>query len=253
MSESYVAQILQGAPALGQEVGFSVAVIRDPSNPVAYQRLGDWEIIGVVGDVKHQSMAMEPVPTVYVPHTQITARRMLLTVQTEARSSADITTDLRALVREVDPTVPVEFTTMETLISESLGTERLTMILLLAFGLSAAALAAVGIYGIIALSVEGRIRELAIRAAMGAEPSRILWLAMSRGFTLAAVGILAGALVALLARGVLASQLYGVSPTDPLVLVGAPLLLGAVAFVAVLVPALRTRRISLSATLRAEN
>jgi len=253
VSESYVAQILQGAPALGQQVGFSVAVILNPSNPVAYQRLRDWEIVGVVEDVKYRSMALDPFPTVYVPHTQLTTRRMLVTARTQGRSPTDITTDMRALVRDVDPTVPIEFTTLETLIKESLGTERLTMLLLLAFGLSAAALAAVGIYGVIALSVEGRIAELAIRAALGAEPSRILWLAMSRGFALGGAGIVAGAVAAILARQVLASQLYGISATDPLVLVGAPLLLGLVAFVAVLVPALRSQRINLSVTLRAEN
>jgi hypothetical protein len=76
---------------------------------------------------------------------------------------------------------------------------------------------------------------------------------MSRGFALGAAGILVGAAVAILARRVLASQLYEVSATDPLVLVAAPLLLGLVAFVAVLVPALRTRRINLSVTLRAES
>lgn len=253
VSESYLAQILQGTPALGQQVNFSVAVIRNPRNPVAYQRLGEWEIVGVVEDVKYRSMALDPVPTVYVPHTQLTARRMLVTARTQGRSATEITTDMRALVREVDPTVPIEFTTLEALISESMGTERLTMILLLAFGLSAAALAAVGIYGVIALSVEGRIPELAIRAAMGAEPSRILWLAMSRGFVLGGAGIVIGSVAAILARRVLASQLYGISATDPLVLVGAPLLLGLVAFVAVLVPALRSQRINLSVTLRAEN
>jgi len=253
VSESYVAQILQGAPALGQQVNFSVAVILNPSNAVAYQRLTEWEIVGVVGDVNFESLAIDPVPTVYVPHTQLTARRMFVTSRTQGRSPTDITTDMRALVRDVDPTVPIEFTTLETLVSESLGTERLTMILLLAFGLSAAALAAVGIYGVIALSVEGRIPELAIRAALGAEPGRILWLAMTRGVTLGGAGIVVGGVVAVLARRVLASQLYGVSATDPLVLVGAPILLGLVAFVAVLVPALRSQRINLSLTLRAEN
>ena len=252
VSESYVAQILQGGPALGQQVEFGVAVVMNPSNPVAYQRFREFEIVGVVQDVKHESMSLDPVPTVYVPHTQFTSRRMLLTTQIASRSAGDVTNDLRALVREVDPTLPVEFTTMDGLVSASLGTERLTMILLLAFGTSAAVLAAVGIYGIIALSVEGRIRELAIRAALGADPSQVLWLAMSRGLTLGLAGIGAGVVAVLLGRRALASQLYGVSSTDPMVMIGAPLLLGLVAFVAVLIPALRTRRISLSGTLRSE-
>jgi putative ABC transport system permease protein len=253
VNETYVAQMLQGAPALGQQVNFSVAALRDAGNPVGYQRLGEWEIVGVVEDAKFESMAIAPTPDVYVPHTQINTRRGLFVVHTEGREPTDVTAELRALVREVDPTVPVEFNTMETLISNSLGTERLAMTLLLAFGMSAAALAAVGIYGVIALSVEGRIPEMAIRAALGAEPGQILWLAMSRGFLLGAVGIVAGAGAAVLGRRVLASQLYEISATDPMVMIGAPLALALVAFVAVLVPGLRTRRINLSTTLRAEN
>jgi putative ABC transport system permease protein len=253
VNETYVAQMLQGGPALGQQVTFSVAAIRDAGNPVAYQRLTEWEIVGVVEDAKYQSMAIAPTPDIYVPHTQINARRGLVAVRTEGREPTDVSGELRALVREVDPSVPVEFATMETLIADSLGTERLAMFLLLAFGLSAAALAAVGIYGVIALSVEGRVPEMAIRAALGAEPGQILWLAMSRGFLLGLVGIAAGAGVAVLGRRVLATQLYEVSATDPWVMVGAPLVLAVVAFLAVLVPALRTRRINLSTTLRAEN
>lgn len=253
VNERYVSEVLQGGPALGQQVNFSVAALRTPANGVAYQRLGEWEIVGVVEDVKYESLAIDPGPSVYVPHTQLTTRRVLVTARTQGRSPTDVTNEMRALVREVDPTVPVEFTTMETLVSESLGTERLAMILLLAFGLSAVALAAVGIYGVITLSVEGRIPEMAIRAALGAEPSQILWLATSRGFALGATGIAVGTGIAILARRVLASQLYEVGGTDPLVLVGAPSFLTLVALVAVLVPALRTRRINLSATLRSEN
>lgn len=252
VSESYVTQILQDAPPLGQQVGFGSQVIRDPANPVMYQRVDEWEIVGVVDDVKYESPRLPPVPTVYVPHSQLNVRRMLVSARTGEVAPADITDEARALVRSIDPTLPVEFTTAEDLVSESLGDERLAMLLLLAFGLSAAALAAVGIYGVISLSVQRRIPEMAIRTALGAEPVRILWLAMVRGLTLGGLGIALGTMAAIIGRSIIASQLYEIRATDPLVMIGAPLVLGLVAFVAVLVPALRTRRIDLSFTLSAE-
>ena len=92
---------------------------------------------------------------------------------------------VRTQIRELDSTIPVSFTTMEDIVSASLGTERLSMLLLLAFGLSAMSLAAVGIYGVISLSVSRRTAEMAIRAALGAEPNTVLWLSMKRGVTVA--------------------------------------------------------------------
>jgi len=126
------------------------------------------------------------------------------------------------------------------------------MLLLLAFALSAGALATVGLYGVIAYSVRERTTEMAIRAALGATPEQVLRLSMVRGLGMAATGVILGLGVALLERRVMATQLYEVSATDPLVMVAAPALLSVVAFVAVLLPALRATRINLSDTLRAE-
>ena len=175
-----------------------------------------------------------------------------MTVRVEGREATSLVDDLRAQMRELDPTLAVSFTTMEDLVSESLGTERLSMLLLLAFGLSATALAAVGIYGVISLSVARRTAEMAIRAALGAEPNTVLWLSMKRGIGVAAAGVAVGIGGAIFGRQILASQLYEVSATDPMVMVGAPTILAIVASLAVLIPALRATRINLSDTLRTE-
>ena len=213
----------------------------------------DWfEVVGVVKDTKFRSLDLSAEAGVFTPHDQFTIRRMYLTVRVAGREPTSIANDVRAAIRELDPTLPTDFTTREAVVAESLSNDRLAMLLLVAFGLTAASLAAVGIYGVISFTVTRRQGEMAIRSAVGATQRNVLWLSMVPGITLAAAGIALGMGGAYVVRRLIASQLYETSATDPLVMVGAPAFLALVAFVAVLIPALRSKRINLSRTLRTE-
>jgi predicted permease len=251
VNETFVERVLDGLEPLGQRVGSSTT-LRDPTNPVGYYHLDEYEIVGVVGDVRYESLATDPEPSIYFAQDQVPFRRMMVTARVRGRETASVTAEMRRAFREMDPTLPVEFTTMDALLDTSVATERMATLLLLAFGFSAVVLAAVGIFGVISLSVERRVAEMAIRAALGARPNLVLWHSMARGAAFAGCGIIIGFAGAILARRILATQLYEVSATDPAVLISAPLLLALVAAIAAVVPSLRATRLNLADTLRTE-
>jgi ABC-type antimicrobial peptide transport system permease subunit len=130
--------------------------------------------------------------------------------------------------------------------------ERFSMVLLAAFGALALALAAVGVYGVIAYSVAGRTREIGLRMALGARPSGVLGLVFRQGFGIVGVGLLIGALGALLTTRVLSAQLYDVSPSDPGTLLAVLAVLAIVAGAAIWIPARRGARVPPMEALRHE-
>jgi putative ABC transport system permease protein len=141
---------------------------------------------------------------------------------------------------------------MDQLLESSLGQRRLSMILLGAFSAIAMLLASIGIYGVLAYSVTQRSRELGIRMALGAARGRVLRLVIGQGMALAGIGIGVGLVGAFALTRLLASQLYSVTPTDPLTFTAVSLLLASIALVATLVPALRATRVDPVVALREE-
>jgi putative ABC transport system permease protein len=253
VNETFLDRVLGDYPPLGQRIIWSsTATLSNPTNPIGYYEKGVYEIVGIVRDVRYESLATEPEPSVYFAHDQVPFRRMMVVARVRGRETTSVSADMRTAFREMDPTLPVELTTMEALLDTSVATERMATLLLLAFGFSAVVLAAVGIFGVISLSVERRLSEMAIRAALGAEPNSVLWISMARGVTFAGWGIVAGVAGAIIARRVMATQLYEVSATDPAVMIFAPLLLAVVAEVAAVVPSFKATRVNLSDTLRTE-
>jgi ABC-type antimicrobial peptide transport system permease subunit len=156
-------------------------------------------------------------------------------------------------VRAVDRTLAVsELTTMEAAVDAALGGTRFRMQLLSAFALAALLLAALGIYGVVAFVVGHRTREIGLRMALGARAADVAALVLRQGLTPVLAGLLAGVLAALaLARG-LSALLFGVAPRDPLTLIVAAAILGAVAALACAVPAFRAARIHPAEALRQE-
>jgi ABC-type antimicrobial peptide transport system permease subunit len=140
----------------------------------------------------------------------------------------------------------------ELLATHYLVTPRFNMLLILSFALVALALAAVGVYGVIAYSVARRTRELGIRAALGAAPGDLVRDVVLGGVQLTAIGIAAGCVGAMLAGRLLTSMLYGLTPRDPATLAGAVAVLALVAIVACWLPARRASRIDPVAALRME-
>jgi ABC-type antimicrobial peptide transport system permease subunit len=160
---------------------------------------------------------------------------------------------LRAEVLAIDKDLPVAAPqALAGIVAQSVGDRRFEMSLLTAFALVALALAALGIYGVMAHSVTQRSREIGIRMALGANSRLILRMILSGGLRLSLLGVALGVVAALLGTRVLASLIYGISNTDPITLAATATVVLASAALASWVPALRATRVDPAVSLRAE-
>jgi putative ABC transport system permease protein len=215
--------------------------------------LKEWTtVVGVVGDVKSQGLAGKVEPEAYRPLSQLPAHDLSLVVRTSNEPMA-LAPLLRTAVAGVDAHVPVsEIRTAETIVSSSVAGARFTMLLLAAFAAVALVLAAVGIYGVISYAVGRRTREIGVRVALGAPGGEVLRMVLRQALELAGIGAAIGVAAAFATTRVLQSLLFGVSATDPLILLTVPLLLVGVALLASYVPARRATKVDPMMALRAE-
>jgi len=223
-------------------------------------RTGDPEwytIIGVVSSVKEQNLATEPLPHLYFTPNQVgfvygqsrDEKRMYLVVNTDTPST--LAPMIRGRVQALDPDVPVySVATMSENIWKQIGALRLINFLLTAFSAIALLLAAIGTYGVMSISVNNRTSEFAIRQALGAQPRSLLFSVLKQALILAAIGIVVGLLGSWGLTRAIASQLFGVSTTDPLVFIVTPLILVLVALLASFLPARRAAQTDPAAVLR---
>jgi predicted permease len=241
LNEVMAARFFKDANPVGRRIGFS----RDGAT--------DIEVVGVVKEGKFTSLREEPLRFVYVPYAQ---RGHMSDVTFYLRTSgepAGLAEPVRRLVRELDPALPVfAVKTMRAQVDESLFVERTVAVLSAAFGLLATALAAVGLYGVMSYTVARRTREIGIRVALGAERRAILALVLREVAVMAAIGIAVGLPLAWALGRLLRSQLYGLSPSDPLTVVAASLLLASVAILSGYLPAQRATRVDPLVALRYE-
>jgi ABC-type antimicrobial peptide transport system permease subunit len=160
---------------------------------------------------------------------------------------------LRAAVREIDNGLPVfDMKTLERQLDETLQTDRLIALLSAGFGLLAASLASIGLYGVMAFVVARRRKELGIRLALGASRGGVVWMVMREVLLLVAVGLAVGVPAAIGLGQLVSAQLYGVQPHDPWVAGGTTVLLVTVSALAGLIPAQRASRISPMLAIRYE-
>ncbi|MCY1023035.1 ABC transporter permease [Pyxidicoccus sp. MSG2] len=210
------------------------------------------EVVGVVGDVHHDSVDAAPASEVYLPVGQFEVLYMLLAVRT-SQDMAALAPILRETLRAVDPDLPlVQVRSMVDLVDANLGSTQVLGTLLAALAVLGLVLAGVGLYGVLAYSVSQRTRELGIRIALGARDSQLMWLVVGQGVRLAAVGVALGLVgAAVLARS-LSGLLYGVGEFDAFTFGVVPLLLGAVALLASWLPARRALRVPPNEALRGD-
>jgi putative ABC transport system permease protein len=201
------------------------------------------EIVGVVGDVRDDALESSANPTVYLPFNQTPNEAIVITARTAA-PPASITSALRGVVRDLDPTLPVyQVQTMEEHLASSVSRQRFYATLLGVFSLVALVLAAVGLYGVIAYAVSQRTHELGVRVALGATGDRIGRMVIGEGVILTAVGVIVGLAASLAGTRLIAKLLYNVKTSDPLTFVAVALLLGVVAACASYIPARRAARV----------
>jgi len=211
-----------------------------------------WTIVGVVGDIRSENIAAEPVPEIYVPHAQMGSRIMSVMVRTDA-GARNLLPTIRGEVQALDPGVPLRNVEMlEATVDRQLGPARFYLLLLAVFAAMAVTLAGIGLYGVIAYLVSRRTREIGIRMALGARRADIAQMVLSQGIRPALVGVVLGVVGAYLGSRVMQSLLYEVKPGDPLAFVGATLVLLAVVVFAILLPAKRASSVDPVEALKSE-
>ncbi|HEX2268654.1 MAG TPA: ABC transporter permease [Pyrinomonadaceae bacterium] len=209
-------------------------------------------IVGVVGNVKQESITADVSPEMYVPFSQMPMNGMTLFVRTTG-NPMDLAQALRREVFAIDRNQPVfSVKTLDQRVVETIAFSRLLMLLFSGFALLALVLACVGIYGIVSYSVSQRTREIGIRMALGARAADVLRLVLKNGMTLVLSGIVIGIAGALALTRFLATLLFGVTPTDTLTFVVVSLVLIIVALIACLIPARRATKVNPLEALRYE-
>jgi predicted permease len=197
------------------------------------------EIIGVVGDVRHDGLASDPRRSVFVPHPQAPSGAMHLVIRTTVDAAA-LAPAVRRELAALNGAMPLsEMTTVDALLRQSLRERRFHLALLGAFSLTALLLAAVGIYGMMSHSTSERTHEIGVRVAIGARPPQVVWMIVRQGGRLALIGVVMGLAGAGAMTRVLGAMLFQVSPLDPVAFGGAVAGLVAAALVACWIPARR--------------
>lgn len=207
-------------------------------------------VVGVVGDVRELAPETVPGPMVYAAFAQRPRAGATLTFVVRGPTPDQIGQDVLRLVREVDPTYPVELRTIADTFDRATGNRRFNFWLIGAFSVLALVLSVVGVYGLMSFTVAQRTREMGIRMVLGAAPGTLARRLVSRGAVLAGIGVLGGLLLTLPLTDLIRSQLFGVVATDLTSLAGGALLVTLAAILASYVPARRILRQSPARTLR---
>lgn len=244
VNEEFVRQYLQGREPIGVRVRVEAMEMRGPT-PV------EREIVGVIKQVKVEGPAEKQNNLeIYVPMAQNAWFSAALAVKT-AGNPLQMVQGVKAAITRVDKDEPVTgVRTMEEVASESVAQPRFRAELVGTFAGLALALAAVGIFGVLAFAVSQRTREFGIRMALGAHSNDVLRLVIAGGFKIVAIGLAIGLAAAAGLTRLLASLLFGVKPLDPATFLAAPVVLALVALGACAAPAMRAARVDPATALR---
>jgi putative ABC transport system permease protein len=212
---------------------------------------GPWRtIVGIVGDVRHEDLAIAPTLQMYLPQAQNTDQFLTLVIRTQGEPSLLAGEARRAVAAEARDIPVYQIATLADLVDRSVGPRRFVMVILGIFGGLALLLTAIGVYGVISYTFAERRREIGIRAALGAQRQDIVRLMIGGGLTVIGSGLAAGLAVAIAATRLLAGSLYGISATDPATFAGVAALLLLVAVAAQSIPIVRATRVDPTVALR---
>jgi predicted permease len=210
------------------------------------------EIVGVVGDVRHQGLTSDPKPAVFSLHAQVPGYITSLVVRTDGDPFAHAAA-IRRAIHEVDPTQAVSGVgSLEQDVDKVLARPRLQAVLVTCFAGIAVALAVIGLYGLVAYVVTQRTHEIGVRLALGATRGKVFAELFGQGARLVGAGLAIGVVAAIALRQVVASFVFGVTSGDPLTYAAAMVAFAAVALGAVVIPARRAARVEPMVALRGE-
>jgi putative ABC transport system permease protein len=225
-----------------------------------FEAEGERQIVGVVADTRSDGLDTEPQPQMWIPQAQVpdaaNALNVGLTpiswiVRTQVPPQS-LSQAIQEQLRQVSGLPVSDVASMDEIAALSVSRQKFNMWVMTVFGGCALLLAAIGIYGLMAYSVEQRTQEIGIRLALGAQASQVRTMVVLQGLALAGVGVVLGLAAAFGLARLITAFLFGVTARDPLVFVGMPLLLAVVAFVAVWLPARRASRVDPLIALRYE-
>ena len=243
VNESFAKRFFSNGDAIGKRVRLGKLTTDFP-----------WAtIVGIVGDVRNFALDEPSEPTMYWPVAQIRATPSLAIVVRTQGDPAALTSPVRDAIAGIDPAQPIYgMQTLDQLVAKSLGQRRFTLTLMLLFGVIALVLSAIGIYGVMAFAVTQRTQEIGIRMALGARATDVLKMVVGSGMFLAVIGVVVGLIGAFALTRLMASLLFGVSPTDLVTFgfVTAGLLM--VALLACYIPARRATKVDPMVALRYE-
>jgi putative ABC transport system permease protein len=254
VNEAFARRHFGAADPIGRRVALSVEALRFVSDgpPVLDFASAYRTIVGVVADVRQSDLRSAPAPALYVPFAQRAVRRATLVVRSRAPLDA-VHRLADAALRQVAPAQPLgRVRTLDTLVDAAVGDAATRAWLLGAFALVGGLFAVLGLYGVVAFAVTQRTRELGIRLVVGAPPVSLIWLVTRAALLATAAGVGAGLLLAALAATLVRRLLFAVHPLDLRTYVAVAVVLGTVALLASLAPALRVIRIRAAAVLAAE-
>ncbi len=201
------------ADPLAQSLTTAVRVI-GPMGTMLMPPNAKFRVVGVVANLKNQSLVREVEPAIYFTFRQFSFRELHLVLRGQA-DSAQLVAAVRTSVRQLDPNLPLSAArTLEQVLDEATGRPRALTLLMGGFAGAALLLAALGVYSVLSYGVNQRRQELSVRMALGAQPRDLVWLVVRQGMWLTVIGGLAGAAGALAVGRTLAGLLYGVSPAD---------------------------------------
>jgi putative ABC transport system permease protein len=199
-------------------------------------------IVGLVGDMRHRGLDLDPKPEYYGAHNQTPYRGMILAVRS-AQDPRSLTTAIRREISRLDPDLPAaNVRTLEQVAADSIAPRRLSVVLIGVFAVVALVLASVGIYGVMSFLVVQRTHEIGVRMALGAQRADVLRLVIGRAAKLVLFGTGIGLLLGVLSGSALRSLLYNVGAFDPTTFLTVTFALCAVSFLASYIPALRATR-----------
>jgi len=231
INEAAARQYLPNQNPIGQRFATS------PNSP------SDWEIVGVLRDAKYDSVRDAAPPTMYIAYPQTRLGNAVFELRAAA-GAGGVMNLVRDAVRQIDPNLPVtDVSTQIEQVEKRFATEKLFAQAYTLFGGLALLLASIGLFGLMSYSVSRRTNEIGIRMALGAQRADVLRLVMRESMVLVAIGVVSGLAIALGTSRFLATQLYGLPPTDPVAIASAMMMMVVVSSLAGYLPARRASNV----------